>query len=102
MKCKLLLSSYILAEFFYKCLATLRTTNNAVLYHTSSSPWGLQRTCIDCEIEDLRLGSIEDKFRARQTKTAFREVEQRLTRQKVPQTELEFLESSHYLSKSIR
>ena len=93
---------------FQTCTASSRVTANAVLRKSTSgtgASWGLpQPPVVDHLVEEaiVRAASIEDKMRSRSTTYALREIEPSSVMRRIPQTELEFLESSYGLAKFIR
>ena len=91
---------------FNTCMASSRITSNAVLRKsTRTTSWGLpQPPAVEQIVEEaiVRAESMEDKLRTRSTTYALRQIEPLSVIQRIPQTELEFLESSCGLPKSIR
>ena len=83
------------------CMASPRITENAVVRKSiSTASWGLPERMAEEAI--VRAVSIEDKLRVRSTSNALRHIEPPSVTQRIPQTELDFLESSYGLAKSIR
>jgi hypothetical protein len=85
--------------------ATSRITTNAAIQSspsTGTQPWGLQTLERQTEEALIRSVSIEDTLRVRTTTFAVRRIGPSTVMQQSPQTELDFLETSYGLPKSIR
>jgi hypothetical protein len=89
-------------------MASSSVATNAVMRRSTTGrteSWGLrQPLSVDQMVEEaiVRTASVEDKIRTRSTTYALRQIEPLSVMQRIPQTELEFLESSYGLPKSIR
>ena len=92
----------------HSCTASSRITANAVVRQSirTSTSWGLPQPPPMAErmAEEalVRAASMEDKLRVQSTTYALRHIEPSSVIQRIPQTELEFLESSFGLAKSLR
>jgi hypothetical protein len=85
----------------HTCMAAPRIAENAVVRKSfSTASWGLPEQMAEEAI--VRAASIEDKLRVRSTSYALRQIEPSSIIRRIPQTELDYLESSYGLAKSIR